>query len=137
MKTSYKNTFDQAYSLEPSPRIIDRINVRIEHATNVRAQRKAFAYGLFAIGALITLVLTLQYSSTQATHSGFYEYISLFASDSTYMLNNWKTTLITVAESLPMMGIVLTLGTLLISVYAFKKSATYAKESHFHLLARI
>lgn len=129
MKTSYKQKFDQLYSLEPSQRIIDNVNVRIEHARILYVKRRAYAYSGLTIIALVALVPMIQYASTQATNSGLYSYISLFISDGSYMLSNFRISILSILESLPIMSTSFTLAIVLIATYAFKKSSAYIKTS--------
>ncbi len=129
MKT-YRQTFDHLYHNKPSAELVGRIDSRIERSKTAQAGRRAFAFGIFALGALAALVTVVQYVGAQAANSGLYDYLSLLVSDSGYVINNWKTAGLSIIESLPMIGITLTIATLLISVYAFKKSAGYIRLSH-------
>jgi hypothetical protein len=130
MKQSYKQVFEQIYTEEPSRDLARRITARIEHTKAIRVRRKAYAFGALSLAAIVSLVPALQYTSSQATNSGLYEYLSLFATDSNYVLSNLKTTLLTILESMPMMATALTLAILLIATYAFKKSRLYIYTSH-------
>jgi len=136
MKNSYKNTFDQIYSLEPSQKMVSRINANIEHHVIIRSRAKALAYGLLTMTTLLIFIPVFQYTNTQAISAGFYEYVSLFSSDSLYMIQNWKITTLSILESLPMLGTILMLGIILVSIYAFKKSFSYTKLSYQNLLAQ-
>lgn len=129
MKT-YRETFDYLYHNRPSMKLVERINSRIEYAKTARAGRRAFIFGIFTIGTMSAFVIIIQHWSVQATNSGFFDYISLLISDSDYFFSNWKVLGLSIIESMPIFSITLTIATLLLSVYAVKKTASYIRLSH-------
>lgn len=133
MKTSYRNTFEQIYTREPSTDLSERINQRITHARSVRAQRKAYAYGGSFLITLVALIPMIQYLSAEAVKSGLYSYMSLFISDSSYMFSNIKISMLSIFESIPMTSVVLTLVIILLTTYSLKKSLVYIKTSNLSL----
>ncbi len=129
MKT-YRQTFDYLYHNRPSTQVAERINHRIDKIRTARAGRKAFVFGIFCLAALVALTVVARYAYSQVTSSGLYDYVSLFVSDSSYLFINWKSTILSIVESLPMSSVVLTLATLLVTIYTYKKSSGYIKQSH-------
>lgn len=136
MKNTIKDMFSKLYDIEPSTGLYSRINERISHFQTIQARRRVVIYGITGIFGFIALVPALQYVSAQMMNSGLYDYLSLFISDSSYLFNNWRIALLSVAESLPVMGIVLTLTASLISTYSIKKAMPYIRSSNL-LLAKI
>ncbi len=125
MKNSYKNTLGKIYSEQPSKVLFTHINDRIAHTKVIRARIRAGAYGLLSLASAVCLVPLVKYAATEAAHSGLYDYLSLLVSDTSYFFQNWKLTIASIAESLPVAGIMLTLGILTLAIYAFKKSSVY------------
>ncbi len=129
-KKLYKQTLGLIYTLEPSVGLRDRIDFRIEQARSIQAKRNAVSYGVLTTIAIVALVPVIKYLTIQATSSGLYNYLSLFVSDSSYMFDNWKIATLSITESIPIIGVALTLGTLLISLYSLKKSLAYIRILH-------
>jgi hypothetical protein len=90
MKHSYKTTFDALYAHRPSADLADRIETRILKIEAQRSRRKAYSFGALALVALVALVPAIQYAFSQIAQSGFYEYVSLFVSDSGYVFTHLR-----------------------------------------------
>lgn len=127
MKHSYKTTFDALWVQAPSADLAQRIETEILRIEAGRARRKAYSFAVLTIVALAAFVPALQYALGQTSQSGLYEYMSLFVSDSGYVFAHMREVMMTIVESVPLTGIVLTLAALLITAYAAEKSASYIR----------
>lgn len=135
MKHSYKTTFDALYAQRPSDDLADRIETRILKIEAQRSRRKAYSFGALALVALVALVPAIQYAFSQIAQSGFYEYVSLFVSDSGYVFTHLREVMMTIIESMPLTGITFTLAALLVTTYALRKSALYITSSRQHIIS--
>ncbi len=92
----------------------------------IRSKRKArfelWAFSFIGIISLTGLVPALKALSNNLVQSGFYEYFSLIFSNSSSLLSYWKELAFSIAESLPVMSIVLSLSL----VFIFFLSIKYA-----------
>lgn len=103
--------------LEPSraPRtIIESVMVRIQ-STRLRNMRiHLIGYSLVCVSAFFATIPATIWLVNATKYSGFYQYLSLFVSDSSVAFANWKSLMLSMAESLPILETALVLGTILI-----------------------
>lgn len=94
---------------------------RIAARRLVRAKIAAFAHGFLILAAVISFVPAYQYVVARGASSGFFEYLSLIVSDGSAVLGYWKEFALTIAESVPLLGIGSIIGLIMVVAYSVKK----------------
>ena len=112
-----------------SVRISTGVMNRVHHTRLIRARIRFAIHGTITLGASLTLVPTIHYAITEASQSGFTEYLSLALSDSSTVFNNLKIFSLSIIESAPMIGSIACLTILAIIIYSGQKGFTYAAQS--------
>ncbi|MEN9912824.1 MAG: hypothetical protein RLY66_232 [Candidatus Parcubacteria bacterium] len=125
MDDSYKKIVISLETPRPSRDLADRISTRIVRARIVKNRISVSLHGAVAVGSMVMFVTALQYTSTEASQSGFYDYMSLLVSDGRYLISSWKEVSITILESAPILGAALSVGTLIILTNAVRRGARY------------
>jgi hypothetical protein len=85
------------------------VMLRVANAKRRAAQVRTLVFGLCTTLSLVLLIPVLQYTSEQLYASGFYEYLSLIASDRALVLTYWQEFSLSVLESLPSLALLLLL----------------------------
>lgn len=99
-----------------------------------RARRYFLAAGTISALSLLGLVFSVLYIIEGVAQSGFYQYLSLLASDSDLMLTYWREFALSVAEAAPVVGLSLlfmALFGLLSSVRILTRHARYGFSAVF------
>ena len=130
MNDPYKKIVISLETPRPSAGLADRIGTRIVRARIVKNRIKISLHSAIAAGSVVMFVTALQYTSAEASQSGFYDYISLLASDGKYLLSSWKEISVTILESAPIMGATFSLGALIILTNAVRRGARYVAPVH-------
>lgn len=99
---------------EPNPGLAFSILNKMVMHDKKMTRFKLWTGTFTGIASLVTLVPVFQILLDNLTHSGFYDYFSLIFSDSGLMFSYWKELILSLAESLPMMSIILTLSLIFI-----------------------
>ncbi len=86
------------------------------------AKLRLVAFCFISIVSLLGLIPAVQMLSSDFTKSGFYEYISLVSSDGSLLLSHWREFLLSIAESLPIPSLLLSLSL----IFVFFLSVKYA-----------
>lgn len=120
-----KSVFLRIRLTEPSETLCERIQVRIHRARVMQARRHAAIHGVLVIGCLIMIVPIVTSGLDQAAQSGLYDYVSLVLSDGTYLLANWRQTVLSLLESVPIMSVILSMGIVLILANSVRRGARY------------
>lgn len=107
------------------PGLASHIESRISHARTLRNRIHLAVHCTVIVGAVVLFVPAIQYASSEASQSGFYQYLSLIISDSAYLAAHWRTALISILESAPVMGVALSIGTLLIFANSVQRGSRY------------
>jgi ABC-type phosphate/phosphonate transport system permease subunit len=114
--------------IKPSRNLFGKILVRVEVARRRRLRLRIGFYGVLFIGALIGFFPAWSELQREATQSGFSQFISLFATDSTALIAYWQDFCFSLLESFPVIGIAGLLGiffALLISLRSLVRDTGY------------
>lgn len=90
-----------------------------------RQRAARFRFAAHSAGAMVSfalLVIVSRYAFSEMYTSGFYEYLSLFFSDSAALLY-WRQLLISLTESLPSLAILLVLVVGAMLSWSFRRAA--------------
>jgi len=84
---------------------------------------KLWAFSSISLASLIGLIPILRSLSSDLTQSGIYDYLSLLFSNNGSISFYWRELALSIAESLPTMGIILSLSLILILFLSLKFTA--------------
>ena len=90
----------------------EKICARIAQAERRQARTRFVVYTSLTALFCAALFPVIRYAAGEFARSGFYEYLSLAFSDSGTVLTSWKEFALSLAESLPVLAVTLTLSTL-------------------------
>jgi hypothetical protein len=100
------------------------------------ARLKLWAFSFVGLASLAGFIPTLKELSSDLAQSGVYEYLSLAFSNSSSILSYWKELAFSIAESLPIVSIILSLSFVFVFFLSLKyvvkqiiKNQLYSAES--------
>ena len=115
MQENAKTIFHNLTELEPPQRLLGGIVMRIILERQRHAWVRVMVWTAGTMGALAGLVPAFHYAGQELAQSGFYQYLSLLFSDGGVLLaNSWREFALSLAESLPLMGITFVLAALFV-----------------------
>jgi hypothetical protein len=121
MGKDYKNLFSHLQPVEPPPGLFERIILAIKREQELGKTRK-LAFGFLAL--LLVSLITLPFSWTlffgQIAESGVLQFMSIAVNDFGTFLALWPDFVLAVAESLPVMGIVLFTINVILAVFTLR-----------------
>ncbi len=120
-------------SIEPSDQLTHAIIVRITAARLHQARVRFFVLGSVSVVACVSLVPAVQFLVREAAQSGLSQYLSLFASDRSFIVGAWQQYVATVTEAIPFFAATMVLaitGAFLGSVRVALTNMKYAFNRH-------
>ncbi|MDE1975400.1 MAG: hypothetical protein KGI49_02745 [Patescibacteria group bacterium] len=100
--------------------IIGAVMVRISKRRLAKARfMVVFHVAMFA-GTIAAFIPVMNYAADRASQSGFAEYASLVFSDWGYVVSSWRSLLLSMAESAPILSAAALLSIILIFVYSLR-----------------
>lgn len=106
--------------ITPPEGLLERIMARIKKEERVLLIKKVALFSAAALGSLFALIPAFQYALQEFHQSGFYQYLSLLFSDSGVVLVYWKEFAMSLAESLPVLGILVFLSAVFVFLGSVK-----------------
>jgi hypothetical protein len=130
---AFHDIFSHSEEIEPSRHL--RLQIMTEIGKReLRRERLMLASSLFGgCASAVTLVEALKYSAGAIAGSGFSEYLSLIFSDGGSLVAYWKEFLISLVESLPLLGITLVVASVLALLVSLRGTFTYSHHQHARL----
>ena len=120
MPQSYERLFQNLEQLDPPPQLLGAIILRAK-SEQIRAARVWLTlWVVVALSAFTALIPAFQYTAKEFYQSGFYQYLLLIFSDSGLVMTYWKEFVMTLAESLPLLGVAIFLFFMLILLGSFR-----------------
>ncbi len=114
MQKDYERLFAHIEDKEPPEGLLVKILLRIEEERRRRALRgRILIFGILSFAAAGALVPAWNELQSEISQSGFLQFTSLFFSDFTVLMAYWKEFAFSLLESLPFLGAVSVLGTIL------------------------
>lgn len=104
--------------------LLCKVMTRIHNERQIAAAKNRliiWAGGLTV--ALVALFPAIHLLISDLAESGFIQYLSLFFSDTGIILNQWENFIFSLLETLPLTGLIASLGTILIVLYMAKMLA--------------
>ncbi|MFA6354440.1 MAG: hypothetical protein WCX12_02030 [Candidatus Paceibacterota bacterium] len=121
MRGDYERLFGQIDHLEPPDGLLDKIILRIN--TERRRRTIRFRIGLFgvlAVTAVAAFIPAWQELQSEMAGSGFSQFFSLIFSDTQVVLTYWREFILSLIESMPILGITVVLGLVLVFLASVK-----------------
>jgi ABC-type microcin C transport system permease subunit YejE len=132
VENPYEKLFARLPEVEPSSGLVSAILGRIERARVMRARLHASLHGMFILAAVIAFVPTINSLMASAAQSGFSGYISLISSDGIAMLGSWKSFILSVVETAPILEIGIVLALAFIFTNSLRRGARYISSMSAH-----
>ena len=120
-KTSTTRRFS-LIEAEPSPALYQAVLRHIDRERARRAKIRFAGLSVLAFASLGSMIPAFQYAVQEFARTGAFQYLSLVFSDGSLMAMYWKEFIMTIVESIPILGIAF----LLSAVALFLASVTLA-----------
>lgn len=106
---------------EPKAGLYQAILERIAYARQRSARVRTALFGALALLSCVALVPAVQYAAEQFYASGFYDYLTLIASDRGFVLMYWRQFSLSLIESLPSLALLVLLPIAFALVYSLRR----------------
>ncbi|MFA7685509.1 MAG: hypothetical protein WCX95_01775 [Candidatus Gracilibacteria bacterium] len=130
MQKNYKNLFVNIPEINPPSFLQGKILDRIAGAKMRRVRVILTAFSLIIVVGIASIVPALQYVSQSFSKSGFYSYFSLIFSDGGSIVAYWQEFLLSLADTLPVMGIIVLFSIIFMVLLALRFVAKNSKYIH-------
>ena len=121
MRKDYEKLFTNLEPPEPQVGLFDRILLAIKREQELRSSKR-LAFGFLALLAIsfIATPFSLTLFSGQMAESGVLQFISVAMSDLGTFLSIWPDSVVAVAESLPVTGIILLTVNMILAIFTLR-----------------
>ena len=120
MEKNTKLLFSNLDVFEPEPGLYEKILQKIEIKRMLVSRHRFFVFLILLILSLVAVVPVVKMLISDFSSSGFIQFFSLMFSDSSIILSHWKTFVLTLLESLPIVSTVLFLILLFIALESIR-----------------
>ncbi|MBU4298517.1 hypothetical protein KJ636_00530 [Patescibacteria group bacterium] len=121
MRKDYEKLFTHLEPPEPPAGLFDRIILAIKSEQELR-KTKRLAFGFLALLAisLLSAPFSWAFFTGQMAESGILQFMSIAISDLGIFLALWPDSVLAVAESLPIMGIIIFASNMIIAIFTLR-----------------
>ena len=121
MRKDYEKLFTNLTPPEPPAGLFDRIFLAIKREQELRSSKR-LAFGFLALLAVSLIATPFSWTlfSGQMAESGVLQFISVAISDLGTFLSIWPDSVMAIAESLPITGIVLFTVNMILAVFTLR-----------------
>ncbi|MFA5751155.1 MAG: hypothetical protein WCX79_04005 [Candidatus Paceibacterota bacterium] len=130
MKEKLKNLLLET-QIKPESYLVNQILERIELRGKRIARIKLGALSTLGISSLVIFIPVIQNLSASLSYSGFYEYISIAFSNLEILSTYWQEIGLSLLESLPIYGTVISLGLIFVFFLSFKEASKQIQIARF------
>jgi len=109
--------------------LVNNIVLRMDEKARHNSKIKALGLSLVSISSFLLSIPIIFQIITSFTQSGLYNYLSLISTDSDVLVRYWKDIAISLAESLPVLGIASLLAVLAVFVWSALKARSEVRNS--------
>src|SRR3989344_4709719 len=109
--------------VEPPQHLFEAVLAYIALARRRAARIRLAALGTVMVVSVAALVPSINYAIHEFYASGFYDYLSLFFSDSSVAFGHWQELSLSLAESLPSLAVLLLLGFSIALLWSLRRIA--------------
>lgn len=114
-------------AIEPPERLYGNILAKIEREKKRIARVKLAIFGMTALVFISTLIPVYKYTAQEFYSSGFFEYLSILFSDGSIAIIYWRETLLSLAESLPLISLTMMLSVVFVIMGSIKLALKHIK----------
>jgi hypothetical protein len=118
---------DMNRETEICDKMLRSVICRVEKYEVSRSHKRSIAYSVISFGAILGLIPIVLFIVESSYSSGFGQYLSLFVSDSSYMIQNWREFMLSAVSSLPIMGAISVLLILFILTNALRRTVSHSE----------
>lgn len=122
MSQNIRKLFEATQVVGLSAGLDKLVYCRLEQEQKKRAKRRLLIFGLADLLSVSGLVASFLYLVNLMVGSGFYNYLSLVWSDRGSLALYWHELLLSIVESLPVLGVITFLGVALILLLSLSKT---------------
>ncbi len=133
MSKNIKQLFEITQISAPGADLEARVFSRIEKEKKFLARRSLLIFTLADVLSGAGLVLSFSYLFKLLATSGFYHYASLFWSDLGTASLYWQELLLSLVESLPMLGVIAFLMVTLVLIFSLAKTVSNFKLFYYQV----
>ena len=121
MRKDYEKLFTNLEPPEPQVGLFDRILLAIKREQELRSSKR-LAFGFLALLAISFIATPFSWTlfSGQMAESGVLQFISVAMSDLGTFLSIWPDSVVAVAESLPVTGIILLTVNMILAIFTLR-----------------
>ena len=121
MRKDYEKLFTNLEPPEPQVGLFDRILLAIKREQELRSSKR-LAFGFLALLAISFIATPFSWTlfSGQMAESGGLQFISVAMSDLGTFLSIWPDSVVAVAESLPVTGIILLTVNMILAIFTLR-----------------
>jgi hypothetical protein len=124
------NSYKQLSKLAPaeaecSDRVCTKVMGMIESAETRRCRRQACLHITLVVGAVLVFIPAIGFWRQDIANSGFFQYLSLLVSDSSYVASHGKDFVLSVADSLPVSAGIIMLALVVILANSLRRASLY------------
>lgn len=113
--------------INPPAELENIIFTRIREEARRSARMRFIGTTLLSLGSFISLIPSFMYFMQNIRTSGFYDYLSLFFSDTATLASYWKEFSLSLAESLPFFALTLCLALAGICIWSASRATRDAR----------
>jgi hypothetical protein len=124
-----ENPLEKVPGIRPPHYLLSRILAKIDEAIRLRARMRIALATVLGTSSVIAAVPALQFASQEFSRSGFTNFISLILSDGFRLAPYWKDMALTIAGSLPILGVAAVAFVLLAAICSLSLASTYYKSA--------
>lgn len=132
VENPYKKLFARLPEVEPSSGLVPAILGRIERFRIMRARLHVVLHGTLIVTTVIAFVPAVNGFMASASRLGFFEYVSLVSSDGISMLGSWKSFILSVVETAPILEIGIIIALAFIFTNSLRRGARYISSMSAH-----
>jgi len=110
MRPDYEKLFQGNGGIDTVDRLSQAVLSRISRHSRRTARVKVAVLGFFALAAFLSIIPAVGLMVRGFQQSGFLQYFSLLFSDGRSVMASWQEFVLSLAESLPVVGITAVLG---------------------------
>jgi len=131
MKKEYKKIFRQIDEKKPARDLPGKILARIHTAKRRSARIHFFALSALSTVSFVALFPAFRFTMEEFSRTGFYEFFSLAFSDTATILPLWKTFVLSLAETLPVLALAIFFSVLFILLESLRSAVKNASPAFF------
>jgi hypothetical protein len=120
MSKNIEKLFVYLETFEPSIDLYEKIVKKIDLRRKITSRRRFFVFSILFALSLFAIIPSVKMLINDFSSSGFLQFLSLLFTDSTTILNYWKSFALILLESLPIMSTVIFFGAVFVMLESIR-----------------